>query len=755
MPTKPPPIPEFNVPVADVPTGLMTAVWWEWFQRFLRWDEECCADGDGDGGGGGAVSSVSGTPPVVVSGTALLLDEEPIAETMAAGNVTVSMPAATGSVNGYLKATDWTTFNGKADASHTHTAAQITDFSEATDDRVAALLVAGTNVTLNYNDAAGSLTVNAAGGGSGVTDGDKGDIVVSSSGATWLFDSSVVTPAAKTVLDDATVAAMRTTLGAAPLASPVFTGDPQAPTPTAGDSDTSIATTGFVANAVSAIGVGGMSTAEYTYSTTTGVPPSTGQLRANTTTQTAITQFYLHETNAVGIDITNALKIIATGVKVLVQDKTNAANVQYYVVSGPAVDNGVYFTIPVTWVSTSSGTPFTAGRVIFAGFGIGSNNMPEAPADGQIYGRRGSDTSWQVPVLASMPAYTFKANNTSGTAAPTDVTIAGLTTKASPTTADWLMISDTAATGAFKKVAWPTGTSTPATVAPLMDGVAAVGTTSKYAREDHVHPSDTARVAKAGDTMTGSLTIDGATDRVIQFTKAGKNTWGLWDYQADGNFYITRSNATTGAEIDSPLTISGSTGLMTAGKGLVLPHEGVAGFEYSSSVYFNTTNYGGNNTYMYLTHTVGVAAYMTFVVGSSSATMKLDNLGNLSITGTTGTKASGTTWANPSDARVKEDIHAYPQGLAAICGLRPVMFRFKSETKQVDDVHVGLIAQEAEQVMPGIVTTAPGGLGDLQFEDFKSLDASNVIWALVNSCRQLKEMNEALDARLRELEGIG
>jgi hypothetical protein len=34
----------------------------------------------------------------------------------------------------------------------------------------------------------------------------------------------------------------------------------------------------------------------------------------------------------------------------------------------------------------------------------------------------------------------------------------------------------------------------PATVAPLMAGVAAVGTTTKYAREDHKHPSDTAKL---------------------------------------------------------------------------------------------------------------------------------------------------------------------------------------------------------------------------------------------------------------------
>jgi hypothetical protein len=37
----------------------------------------------------------------------------------------------------------------------------------------------------------------------------------------------------------------------------------------------------------------------------------------------------------------------------------------------------------------------------------------------------------------------------------------------------------------------------PATVAPIMDSAAAVGTATKYAREDHVHPSDTSRATVA------------------------------------------------------------------------------------------------------------------------------------------------------------------------------------------------------------------------------------------------------------------
>lgn len=45
-----------------------------------------------------------------------------------------------------------------------------------------------------------------------------------------------------------------------------------------------------------------------------------------------------------------------------------------------------------------------------------------------------------------------------------------------------------------------------ATASPLMDGVGAVGSATKFAREDHVHPTDTTRAPLASPALTGTPT---------------------------------------------------------------------------------------------------------------------------------------------------------------------------------------------------------------------------------------------------------
>jgi hypothetical protein len=54
------------------------------------------------------------------------------------------------------------------------------------------------------------------------------------------------------------------------------------------------------------------------------------------------------------------------------------------------------------------------------------------------------------------------------------------------------------------------GAGSPGTAPPIMDGIATVGVLTTFSREDHIHPSDTSRVNKAGDRMTGSLRVGSA-----------------------------------------------------------------------------------------------------------------------------------------------------------------------------------------------------------------------------------------------------
>ena len=61
-------------------------------------------------------------------------------------------------------------------------AADVSDFNEAVDDRVAALLVAGSNITITYDDVANTLTIDASGGG-GSPGGASGEIQFNNAGA--------------------------------------------------------------------------------------------------------------------------------------------------------------------------------------------------------------------------------------------------------------------------------------------------------------------------------------------------------------------------------------------------------------------------------------------------------------------------------------------------------------------------------------------------------------------------------------------
>ena len=86
-------------------------------------------------------------------------------------------------------------------------------------------------------------------------------------------------------------------------------------------------------------------------------------------------------------------------------------------------------------------------------------------------------------------------------------------------------------------------TYTPASANPLMDGTAAVGTSVKYAREDHVHPSDTSRVPTSrtvnGHALSSNVTVTAADIGV----ESGAQVNAVTDVQVNGTSVLSNKVA--------------------------------------------------------------------------------------------------------------------------------------------------------------------------------------------------------------------
>jgi hypothetical protein len=160
--------------------------------------------------------------------------------------------------------------------------------------------------------------------------------------------------------------------------------------------------------------------------------------------------------------------------------------------------------------------------------------------------------------------------------------------------------------------------------------------------------------------------------------------------------------------------------------------------------YFNCNNIG-NGHYFYQK------------TGAASATriMAIDLLGNLTISGSTATKASGTTWANPSDIRLKDNVQAFNKGLTELLQVNVKTWEYNGKGGTVEGTKgIGVIADEIETILPETVDTYKAKLNADDEEDtnIKRFDATEITWLLVNSIQEQQIIINDLKARIKTLE---
>jgi hypothetical protein len=155
----------------------------------------------------------------------------------------------------------------------------------------------------------------------------------------------------------------------------------------------------------------------------------------------------------------------------------------------------------------------------------------------------------------------------------------------------------------------------------------------------------------------------------------------------------------------------------------------------------------------------GGHVYIRSKTGAIVATI-LDN-GNLGLGTTTpayrlhlttdsAAKPATSTWAIFSDARLKEVLRPYTDGLDLLVQLEPLWYRYTGAggMPRGPQEHVGLVAQDVERLAPYMVGRVRGRLTPTAEEtDILTLDSHSLTYVLLNAVKELHARLERLEAQ--------
>jgi Chaperone of endosialidase len=248
----------------------------------------------------------------------------------------------------------------------------------------------------------------------------------------------------------------------------------------------------------------------------------------------------------------------------------------------------------------------------------------------------------------------------------------------------------------------------------------------------------TTKVDKAGDTMTGNLTISKNNPSMV-VAKTGSGQSAQLTGRNGGNLRWTVQVGDGGTE-------SGSN----------------AGSDFRISRYDD----GGN--FIDSPYVVSRQTKANQFSGDVHAFDRLINYGSNNAL-----KPGGGPWADSSDSRIKTITGNYTDAVAKIKQLQPKVFQYKAnETNSTspplkpDDPivppgdpdprsphytvrgedFIGLIAQDVEPIFPTMVAHVVGTINGAPVTDLRVLDTTQLIYALVNSVKELATRVEALEA---------
>lgn len=248
-------------------------------------------------------------------------------------------------------------------------------------------------------------------------------------------------------------------------------------------------------------------------------------------------------------------------------------------------------------------------------------------------------------------------------------------------------------------------------------------------------------------------TVVGAFSGTGQFNYVGATATTTAGWDASKNLVsITNTGTGNAVRAVSP-TITG-----TLTTDIIAPSGAINFTGASHRIQFNTVN-SMAGTSVLDAYNISATGYGAYIQGgnatnyalqvsnynaSVSAMTVLGN-GDLTIGGSNATKATGTAWINPSDARLKENLVPYEKGLTEVLQMNPVIGNFnKASGFDTSKKHVWIVAQDLEKIAPEMIVPYKGELNGKD-ADLLSIDGSDYVMMLINAVK-------TLESRVKQLE---
>lgn len=268
-----------------------------------------------------------------------------------------------------------------------------------------------------------------------------------------------------------------------------------------------------------------------------------------------------------------------------------------------------------------------------------------------------------------------------------------------------------------------TGTCTAPTVTPSTDSSTKIATT--------------AFVQSAITAVSSGVTSFNTRSGAVTLSSSDVTTaLGYTPYNSGGATVITTSNISSYAPTVSGSGAYGTWGISISGNAATV----------SNGAYTNASNtFSGTNVFSPKAYFGGTSYWSVGWDGSTS--LNFDYSGSTKAQFTSGGAAYNTTgtWGTISDARIKENILPARDYLNSICQLDVINYNLVGNPQKM----LGFTAQQVEQVMPGLVETAPNPQYNL--DDFKSIKTSVLIPMLVQAIQELNAKVTSLEEQVLNL----